>query len=88
VGNLRIDKDNDGFATAVAAATYCVGVSTGIDGRTYYKSTNNTFDYLPQSQANVTIDPDDAVFTDKPSPKTCPGPGANQYVVHGNHGNE
>ena len=87
VGNLIIDKDNDGFATAVAAATYCVGVSTGIDGRTYYKSTNNTFDYLPQSQANVTIDPDDAVFTDKPPPKTCPGPGANQYVVHGTHTN-
>jgi len=29
-----------------------------------------------------------AVFAFTPPPKTCPGPGANQYVVHGNHGNE
>lgn len=41
VANLIKDSDQDGWANAATPATTCVGASTTVGGRTYYRNTDN-----------------------------------------------
>lgn len=51
VATLVADVDNDGYKTSAAAATQCVGTSSTINGRTYYKDASNNSTWLPSASA-------------------------------------
>ena len=50
IGALVTDVDNDGYKTSSAAGGQCVGLQSVINGRTYFKDTNNTSSLLPDGQ--------------------------------------
>jgi hypothetical protein len=49
ISSTRLDTDNDGWVTG-ENIDRCVGNSSVISGRTYYKSTGGTFDWIQDSQ--------------------------------------
>ncbi len=51
VASLVTDADNDGYKTSAAAATQCVGASSTINTRTYYKNASNASTWLPSASA-------------------------------------
>ncbi len=52
VASLARDYDQDGYRSTVEAiGTKCVGTSTTISGRTYYKNSVAAFSYIPSGQS-------------------------------------
>lgn len=51
IGNLVKDADNDGYKTAVAAGTQCVGATSVINGRTYYKDVAGAYTWMDAASA-------------------------------------
>lgn len=51
VANLVKDTDNDGYKTVAAAATQCVGGTSTINGRTYYKDATGGYTWLALADA-------------------------------------
>jgi hypothetical protein len=58
ISNLSPDADQDGY-TSGAPSTQCVGNSTSVGGRTYYKDSNGAFTFLLDSQKLGTNDCND-----------------------------
>jgi len=50
VGSLVQDADNDGYKTSTAAGSQCVGGSSTVNGRTYYRDTAGDYTWLPDAQ--------------------------------------
>lgn len=50
INSLVTDADNDGYKTSAAASNPCVGDSSTINGRTYYKDASNNSSWLPDAQ--------------------------------------
>jgi hypothetical protein len=50
VASLVPDVDQDAYAGG-AAATQCVGTSTTVGGRTYYRNTGGTFSWMPSASS-------------------------------------
>jgi hypothetical protein len=59
VSSLVTDADHDGYQTSAAAASQCVGSSTTVNGRTYYKDTSGNYTWLPSSSELGSPDCDD-----------------------------
>lgn len=81
VGSLSSDNDQDGY-TDTSAATRCVGSSTSVSGRTYYKDSAAAFTWLTDSQKLGTSDCNDANsgdwrnrYTDVDGDGYCPNSG-------------
>ena len=53
VSSLVTDSDHDGYTTG-SAATQCVGASSSINGRTYYKNSSGSYTYLTSSASKGT----------------------------------
>jgi hypothetical protein len=51
VASLVADADQDGYSGPGPAGAQCVGASTTVSGRTYYKNLAGTFTWLPSGQA-------------------------------------
>ncbi|MDP2273850.1 MAG: hypothetical protein Q8K32_24125 [Archangium sp.] len=66
---MVLDADRDGYSTG-ATLSACVGVSSVINGRTYYANTTGAFVYLDLSAAvgsGDCLDSDPDVFTSRPA---------------------
>lgn len=50
VASLVTDADQDGYSTG-AAASQCVGTTTTVGGRTYYRATSGSFTWLPSASS-------------------------------------
>ena len=51
IGNLVKDADNDGYKTSAAAASQCVGNTSSINGRTYYKDSAGAYTWMDAASA-------------------------------------
>jgi len=51
IGNLVKDADNDGYKTSAAAASQCVGNTSSINGRTYYKDSTGAYTWMDAASA-------------------------------------
>lgn len=50
IANMVADADQDGYKTVAAGATQCVGSTSTINGRTYYKNATNAYTWLSTAQ--------------------------------------
>lgn len=51
VASLVVDSDNDGYKTSAGAATQCVGDTSTVNARTYYRDGSGSYTYLPSVSA-------------------------------------
>jgi uncharacterized protein (TIGR02145 family) len=64
ISSLVTDADHDGYSVGTAA-TQCVGATSAIGGRTYYKDSSGNYTWLPSasSTGNDTNDSNDCIDT-------------------------
>lgn len=75
INSLVTDADNDGYKTSAVASNPCVGDSSTINGRTYYKDASNNSTWLPDAQKlSATTDCYDNSAA--PCPPTTPSVGS------------